>query len=408
MWRIPPPMIAGSQADISLTISEDTLVGDLYVFLGSPSGKKNVELTVDGADAGQIIVNSSWATGSTFSFITVNGGRILGIGGNGGNGGPDFGTTGDFATGGNSGGDAIYNSGNYLCSLNIDDGFLFGGGGGGGGGSYTYISAGEGGDPGGGGGGGQGFTGGLGGLGGNPFQGFPAPSPGTAGSISAAGVGGQTGVFDDTTWGGDGGGWGLGGRTGRSSQMIQGFGFGAQFKYYGGLGGRAGDAYKSLQSATLSGAKSEATLRSQGRILGEIGPYLKLPSFSFNFWGFDIQPTNDNVGISFLTNGKTQEVNTTHGTTASSIYYAPGGAGANYQVRERGQGGDHDGSAWTASAAAAGTWVDISTLRQWYRNFTGPGNAAGLFEMRRSDIPSVGADDVMDSVYVKVTMESEP
>ena len=405
MFIIPPPLFAGSQADISLTIDSDTYIGDLYTFLGSPSGKKNVEITVDGADVGEIIISTSWTAGSTFSFIAVNGGRILGEGGDGGNGAPDYGATGEAGSAGGNGTAAIKNNGTYPVSINVDDGFLFGGGGGGGGGSYT--DTGTGGDGGGGGGGGQGWSGGSFGFGGNPSEGLPAPGPGTAGTRSVQGFPGAGGGpgFSATSNGGEGGTWGLGGRTGRSSNILAGFGIGSSFQYHGGLGGDAGNAYQG-SNLTLSGSDSEATLRAAGRILGELGFGLRGPSLSFSFAGFDIQPTNDDIGIAFQTDGRTIEINTTTSPTASSTYYAPGASGANYQVRVRGLTGDTDDA--PDIGTTPGTWATINTLRQFYWNFTGNGAKAALFEMRRSDIPGVGTDDVMLSFYLKVVMESEP
>ena len=409
VFYVPPPLFAGSAADIELVIDSDTYIGDLYVFLGSPTGKKNVLITLDGADAGEISITTDWAIGSTFEFVAINGGRYIGEGGNGGAGGIDLGATGEAGGPGTDGTPAIENLGTYAVSINVDDGFLFGGGGGGGGGSYN--DTGTGGDAGGGGGGGQGWSGGAGGAAGINI-GLPPATPGTAGTRTAAGAAGSGGGISATTSaGGAGGTWGLGGRTGRSTNMLQGVGFAASFFYYGGLGGDAGEAYKGT-NLTLSGATSEADLRTAGRILGEIGTgggYLTLPS-NFNFWGFDIQPTNDNIGISFSQLGYTQEIDTTSSPSASTQYFITGGSGtgANYQVRTRGLSGDSDPSYWDTSAAGAGTWVTVSSLRQYYENFTGGGSAGHLMEMRRSDIPSVGADDVMASFYVKVTMESEP
>ena len=409
MWNVPPVLIAGDLANVVQTITMDTDIGNLFDFLGQPGGVRNVSITVDGADVGNILITTEWALGSTFEFIAINGGRFLGDGGDAGAGGADFGATGEAGLPGQDGGHAITNQGTYPVSIDVDDGFLFGGGGGGGGGSYT--DTGTGGDAGGGGGGGQGYNGGAAGAGGSPSIGIPPPTPGSPGTRFNNGLGGIAGGFTDVDGGGgDGGGFGLGGRTGRSSNIIQGVGGFGSFFYYGGLGGNAGRAY-SGSNLTLSGVDDEATLRAAGRILGETGPdYLTVPGFSFNFFGFDIQPTNDNIGISFQSGGATLEINTTGAPpTPSTLYYLTGGTGtgANYQVRTSGRTNDSDPSYWD-TGAGAGVWQTISVLRQYFENYTASGTAAHLMEMRRSDIPGVGADDVMASFYVKVSMESEP
>jgi hypothetical protein len=408
MWRIPSPLMAGESGQQSVTITTETYVGDLFTFLGSPTGKKDFTITVDGVDAGVIEISTSFTAGSTFTFVAINGGRFIGEAGAGGDGADDLGATGGTPTEGGNGGPAIRNFGTYPVSIDVDSGFLFGGGGGGGGGSYT--DTGTGGDAGGGGGGGQGWTGGAGGSAGTQI-GVPPPGNGTAGTRINAGAAGIH-PNSDTSSGGAGGTWGLGGRTGRSSNILQGVGAASNFTYYGGLGGDAGRAY-SGGNLTLSGAKSEATLRSEGRILGETGPnYLTVPSFSFYFAGFDIQPTNDNMGISFQSTGATLEVNTTISPSPSTQYYLTGGTGtgSDYQVRVPARTGDSDPSYWGNPEGIAGTWFTINTLRQWYQNFTGLGARASLFEMRRADIPGTTStsDEVMASFYVRVIMESEP
>lgn len=407
MWRSPLPLFGGG-GDISVVIDSDTYIGDLFVWLGSPTGIRAVQITADAADVGEIWIPTDFAVGSTFEFIGINGGRFLGEGGNGGGGGADFGSTGEAGAPGSDGRPAIQNFGTYPVSIDVDDGFLFGGGGGGGGGAYT--DTGTGGDAGGGGGGGQGWSGGALGLGGNSI-GLPPAEDGTAGTRLTAGAGGDGGGLSPVNGAGGGGGtWGLGGRSGRTSDLLSGVGFGASFFYYGGLGGQAGAAYQG-GNLTLSGVETEATLRAQGRILGEIGPdYITVPSFSLNYWSGEVGiPYNGNAGINFLSTGATLEIDTNSSPTASTVYYLTGGSGtgADYQVRIRGLSGDREGTIST-SAAADGTWVQININRQWFNNFTGTGRWAALFELRRNDIPSVGADDVMASFFVKSVYEAEP
>lgn len=410
MWTIPPPFMSGSANASSALITSDTYVGDLFTFLGSPAGRQDVTITVDNADAGEIIISTAWTAGSTFTFIAQNGGRFLGVGGAGATGGGDIGATGTSAGNGGDGGSAILNLGSYAVSIDIDDGYLYGGGGGGGGGSYTDTGAG--GDAGGGGGGGQGFNGasneygGVGGLGGVQI-GVPPPGPGTDGSITMPGTGGLGGgVTIGTSDGGNGGSWGLGGYSGRSSNILSGIGNLAQFLYNGGLGGRSGDAYRGTTAATLIGASSETTLRSNNRMYGDFGPdYITLP---FALTSALEAAVLEDSGHSFLSTGATLEINTTTTPVASTSYYLTGGTGtgANIEVRARGLTGDTDGT-WTQTGAVDGTWVDISTLRQWYKSSDNYSAVGALFEMRRTDLTSTVLtaypDAVMASFFVKAT-----
>jgi hypothetical protein len=402
--------MSGSANASSALITSDTYVGDLFTFLGSPAGRRDVTITVDNADAGEIIISTAWTAGSTFTFIAQNGGRFLGVGGAGATGGGDIGATGTAAGNGANGGHAILNLGSYAVSIDIDDGYLYGGGGGGGGGSYTDTGAG--GDAGGGGGGGQGFNGasneygGLGGLGGVQI-GVPPPSSGTDGSITMPGTGGiGGGVTIGTSDGGNGGAWGLGGRSGRSSNILSGIGNLAQFLYNGGIGGRSGDAYRGTTPATLIGASSEASLRSNDRMYGDFGPdYITLP---FALTSALEATVLENSGHSFLTTGATLEINTTTTPVASTSYYLTGGTGvgANIEVRARGLTGDTDGT-WTQTGAVDGTWVDIGTLRQWYKSSDNYSAVGALFEMRRTDLTSTVLtsypDAVMASFFIKAT-----
>lgn len=404
MFRIPAPLIASSSGFDVIEITEDTYIGDLYTFLGSPGVKKDFSITANNVDVGVIIISTAFVTGSTFEFIAINGGRFLGEGGNGGNGGNDYGSTGEAGEGGTDGTAAIINQGNYDVSINVDDGFIFGGGGGGGGGSYTDQGAG--GDAGNGGGGGQGWSGGAKGDGGI-FSGLPASVDGTAGSRILAGLGGVYG--DSTSDGGNGGTWGLGGRSGRSSNMVT-FGSTGTWFYHGGKGGRAGAAYAG-GNLTLSGTETEADLRASGRILGELGvPALNTPSFAFSFYAASAGiGVSSNVGIQFDPDGSTLEINTGLGSppTKSTVYYLSNGSGtgADYEVRISGRTGDVDG-AFTSEAAVPGTWIAITSIREWYWQLTNQTRGA-LFEMRRVDIPGTTStsDEVMHSFFIKGTQE---
>ena len=119
--------MSGSANASSALITSDTYVGDLFTFLGSPAGRQDVTITVDNADAGEIIISTAWTAGSTFTFIAQNSGRFLGVGGAGATGGGDIGATGTSAGNGGDGGSAILNLGGYAVSIDIDDGYLYGG-----------------------------------------------------------------------------------------------------------------------------------------------------------------------------------------------------------------------------------------------------------------------------------------
>lgn len=399
MWRIPAPLIAGG-GNFTETFTADEYIGNLYTYLGSPSSPTVVNWQIDGCDLGEIIIPNTFAPGSSFSFTCVNGGRILGEGGAGGVGGADFGTTGDTAGNGNSGTPAISSNG-FNVSLNIDDGFLFGGGGGGGGGAYSAQTGY--GHPGGGGGGGQGWSGGSGGSAGAP-SGVPSAANGGPGSRVGAGAGGSgAAIIDDpvNNDGGAGGTWGLGGRTGIITDLLDASG---NFLYYGGLGGQAGAAFSGFNggSLTLTGSSSETTLRSQGRILGQTSaPYLLSPFFHI------VSVTSVQTGgIRFETDGDLTKVKPTPETqTAFWLNGSLAAVGSNYEARVTNltlQPNAKDGT-FSTSAAADGTWISISAAREWNKAFAGADRVAALFDVRRNDHPGVGADDVMMSFYHRTT-----
>ena len=258
IWRIPPPLIAGGTGT-DLFFNADQYIGNLWNYLGQPSDPVDVTITADNCDLGEIIITSDFNPASTFQIILENGARVLGEGGNGGAGGPDLGPTGE--AGGNGGnGTAAISSEGFVVNVDLDDGFIFGGGGGGGGSATVDLGASS--DAGGGGGGGIGWSGGSGGMGGTGSS--PDAGDGQAGSRSSQGNGGAGGGSSvGTAVGGNGGTWGEAGIRGyHDGQVLR-----------AGLGGRAGNAFEPVSGAAainFNGAvTSEATLRSQSRILGE-------------------------------------------------------------------------------------------------------------------------------------------
>jgi hypothetical protein len=402
MWRTPLPLIAGAQANFVETFTADEYIGDLYAYLGNPTGVVILDWTVDSADLGEIIIPNTFAVGSSFNFTLINGGRILGEGGDGNSGGMDLGATGEAGENGFDGTAAIQADGHDV-TVDCDDGFLLGGGGGGGGASY--FDTGVGGDAGGGGGGGQGWTGGAGGAGGNPSIGLPPPSPGTAGTRIMQGAGGASGGTSGSQLGGDGGAWGSGGGVGASSDLISASG---GFFYYGGVGGQAGAAFEGSGCAeiTFGGVKNEATLRSENRVKGEtVGPYINM--ISLNSASMVVTPlATETVGWRFNTNGNLVRLNSESGDTTYTTRWTNGTGtashGDDYEVREF----YHEGDAWTKTGAAINTWAALTALRDWSITETAPTArvvAAGSFEIRRAD--ATGVDERLATFHLAATWD---
>lgn len=377
MWRIPLSLIAGDTGTI-IEINSDTLIGNLWTFLGSPTGPQVVQVTVDGADVGDVQITADWSGGSTFNFICVNGGRIVGLGGNGGDGGDDFGATGSNGDAGNDGGPALTCDG-FTVNVDIDDGFLLGGGGGGGGGSYDDTGAG--GDGGGGGGGGAGFSVTDGGAAGSNI-GAPNPTDGGDGGPAGPGVGG-VGGGSGLLAAGDGGNWGRGGDIGESDSP-----------YRGGAGGTAGSAFLPTNGASIvySGAKSESTLITELRLIGQTETgYAQLGASVSN--GTLSSSFTEQYGWSFFANGTLQfDDSTKPDTNYTQYWYTDGTAtGADYEVRTV----TITGAGWTTAAAATGIWTDISVTRTWEISDTGPDQNITMFEIRLA-----GETDILTSGYL--------
>ena len=407
MFRIPAPLIASAGGQAFVTLTSDVLIGNLWTYLGSPTGATDVILTVDTADVGDIQITNDWAAGSTFQINIINGGRVLGLGGAGGAGGADYTGYGDAGHPGSPGGAAISSNG-FPVNVNLDTGYLFGGGGGGGGGSWAISVSG---DAGGGGGGGQGWSGGAGGAAGSPYTGLPAPTAGSPGSRTDFGDGGFGGGLSSVAAaGGDGGAFGLGGHTGRSSQIIS--PGGTSFLRPAGLGGLAGKAFYGIGGATmtLNGSSDEATLRASGRILGETGrKSLLLPDF-FNVFVVVPWPTPGTGSGSFRLKSDGDMEKAKPAITVVTEHWINGtetDIGANYEVRNRILSGDNAASGWDAEPGTAGTWLSLSSDRTWTKDFSGYGAMGGLIEVRRADIPSVGADDVMGAFWARINAETD-
>jgi len=385
MWRTPLSLFGGSGV-ASLTFTSDTYIGDLFAYLGSPSIAVEVTITADNADVAAIFISSSFDPASTFTFVGTNGGRFIGEGGAGGAGGDDNGATGTAGSKGGAGGAAIVSALNI--DIDIDDGFLLGGGGGAGGGSYD---AGSGGTPGGGGGGGIGWGDAAGGAAGDP-TGTPIASAGTAGSQTAAGNGGSGGT-SLTNDGGDGGGWGLAGEYGQHANPTNNPLGVNNLRGNGGSRGSGGSAFSPLSGAvaTFTGAKSQATLRTENRIKGETDGNLVLGDVSISGFHVGIGHASETYGFTFETDGDLTKINSDTGNTTTSFWSGNAFTAANYEVRLT---SDTKAGTWDVSAGTDNDWLPLSSgTKTWtFATAASSQNAGAIYEIRRTDetLPTAG------------------
>lgn len=260
-WDLALTMLAGSREVLTHTISANQQDYDLFAAVGSPTGPVELYLTLNSG----IIVDTMTGTfpaGSTIIFTSL--GTVRGRGGNGGAGGlAEGGSAGPASGPGIAGGDgaaAITWPGVELI-IDMDDGNAWGGGGagGGGGGAATLANDDE---PGHGGGGGQGWEATTGGLAGSGLYG--TADPGAAGGSTAPGAGGGPHASGGGK-GGTGGAWGT-----NASNSGAGRGDWESWKS-GGAAGAGGQSILAVGgTVTFNGAKSEATLVSDGRLKGSV------------------------------------------------------------------------------------------------------------------------------------------
>jgi len=384
MWNNSLGLFAGG-GEVTIVCDSDTLVGDLYSFIGNPSSAVDVLFTADGCDVGNIIITLDFAALSTFTFIAVNGGRFIGLGGDGGGGGDDLGISGTVGSPGVVGGHAI-ESNTFDVSIDIDDGFLLGGGGGGGGGSW-WIGAQT---PGGGGGGGAGFLPTTGGIAGT---GSPAATAGGDGNNLGPGASGNGGS-GPTNGGGIGGDFGLGGITGGTVALSTGL--------RGGQGGRAGNAFRGTGGAAISfdGTGTESVLRLASRLRGET-------EFLLNVRLRVIHASVSGMSTHGWQFGSTGQLSSIYDGTPSgfaSDWMLPpfaSGNGDNYWVRGSGVLGQKL-STWD-TGLVDGTWYQLTSTRSWTFSKDQFWTAGQLFEIQRTDM---GADEVIASMYLFATDEN--
>jgi hypothetical protein len=346
-----PISLRGGGSVVNTTINSNVKVGNLWTFLGSPSGPRVIILTVDGADAECIQITTDWTAGSTFQLNVINGGRIVGSGGAGGKGGDDNGASGTGGLSGGTGGTALQAQG-FNVDINIDDGFLFGGGGGGGGSSSQDLGPSV--NAGGGGGGGQGgLSGGAGGAAG----GGGGASAGTAGSSGAPGVGGA-GAGGGPADGGNGQTWGVAGDM-SYSDFIPG--------RRSGTGGQAGLAYRGIVGniLTFNGSKSKATLITEGRIKGEVGPgYVNMPTFILQISATSGTPFT--MSWAFLSDGALRSFTSLTGASDHSSWWRQDEiATVNGDYEVQAVIGEISSDVWDNTPGADGTWFALSSSRTW-------------------------------------------
>lgn len=396
MWKKPLSLVS-SGPSIERTITIDALVGNLHTYLGAPTGTQAVSVIVDGADAGDIQITTDWAAGSTFTITAINGGRILGLGGRGASGGIEWGTGGDAGSHGIAAQAAISSNG-FAVDVDVDDGYLLGGGGGGGGGSaedlgvFAYA--------GGGGGGGAGFSVTNGGAAGAQTGVYTAPTPGGTGGPTGPGGGGVAGG-GGKGFGGNGGVWGSGGQGGGSDEMFQGTGF----YLYGGRGGDAGAAFGTTNGAvvTLTGAKSEATLRTEDRLKGTIDTIVSsMGNFQFNT---DSDAASTTHGYTFASTGSLLNIDSSGSVAVSGKWTSAtiaANVGDDFEIRIRNINTDDTDGTWDANPGPDGTWFALSSNQTWtFTNGAGARTTASFFEIRH--VTQTDAEEIHASFFIQAT-----
>ena len=209
----------GKSNTINLTIASDTADYNVFTAAGSPAYRANIVLTINSgvnvyaSSTGvyALTTGTGWVGGS--SIRLVNNGRIIGRGGNGGDGGNAFQSTPWVTVGnpGTAGGNAMLLT--IPATITGSGSIIAGGGGGAGGvGSVVFYS----GTSGGGGGGGGAYAGSGGAGGSATYGGAVYGAAGGAGTFIAGGGGGGGGSGAGGT-GGTGGDGGYGTKGGDSS-----------------------------------------------------------------------------------------------------------------------------------------------------------------------------------------------
>jgi hypothetical protein len=404
MWKNRLSLQAGD-ALTTFLCTEDTLIGNLWEFLGSPAEIVNIDFIVDGCDVGDIQVTADFTALSTFQFTCINDGRIIGLGGDGGNGGHDLGDHGNVGGPGGDGGSALSGAAGWTINVDIDDGFLMGGGGGGGGGSYQFIvplPGGEG-DPGCGGGGAAGFSVTTGGTQGNAQGIGPGASPGLDGGPGGPGAGGVHNQFGDKTDGGNGGNFGAAGDSGMASDIMNDVG---TLFLYGGRGGRGGRAFVP-NGATLvfNGTATESELRIAERLKGETTEVAVFFNGANKLYDIFSVSGASTIGWTWQNDGQLVRRNSQEGDADQFRYWIRDAPEASFgdayevRIRDRTPSEDQQGS-WDTEPVAQGTFIDLTSDRTWSWNSSAANEfRAALFEIRLASAPT---NDIIDSVIIGI------
>jgi len=261
-WSIPIPLLSARLIFQQAFTTVQTEL-NLWDYFGNPDSPSDVIVTFS-AQVNALSLGT-WPEGTVINITGLSGMQFRGRGGGGGNGATSFFEALLGACISQPGGNGINGFGGIItpnngCTVNYDgdDCFAWGGGGGGGGGGYRNSSSPCG--PGGGGGGAQSWTP-IPGAFGTPLE----SNNGGTGNEFGPGAGGTV-ISGSGGAGGAGGTWGIAGSAGAPGTN------GGQGN--GGLGGRAIQTAPfgtSTDTVNIVGAKNEATLISEGRLLGRNG-----------------------------------------------------------------------------------------------------------------------------------------
>lgn len=197
--------------------------------------------------------------------------------------------------------------------------------------------------------------------------------------------------------GGAGGDFGEGGITGDWASASA-----FNFPERGGTGGIGGNAFQSVNGATLNfiGGQTEEQLRTANRIKGEVGAGIRVPN-GFQVSGSSMAPFTLSWTFGADTLGTLTKFSSLSGATNYTQYWADGPiiVPADYEVRER--PGTTYGS-WDSSPGAAGTWFSLSSPRTWSITDSAFRFVGAVYEVRSV---ATGASGILDSGLLSVDME---
>jgi hypothetical protein len=170
----------------------------------------------------------------------------------------------------------------------------------------------------------------------------------------------------------------------------------------GGNGGRGGSAFLPTNGATIvySGAKNEATLITESRLIGLTTPgYPRLGTFNNSTGGATGGSTT--VGLRFESGGDLILVDSFGGnTTITDRWFDGTGTPVTSAFEIRESPNKQFNEAFSTAPAAVGTWVDLTANRTWSYNDVGPSTAVSHIEIRET-----GSANIYESGYIQATNE---